>query len=75
MARYEYRCRTCEQVFEERRPMADADAPAVCPAGHVGAVRLLPVFSTAGFGERASAPPAGAPAAGGCGAGCLCHGG
>ena len=28
---YEFRCSTCHAVFDERRPMADADAPASCP--------------------------------------------
>ena len=30
---YEFRCSTCHAVFDERRPMADADAPATCPDG------------------------------------------
>lgn len=80
MPRYDFRCRTCGAVFEERRPMVDADAPATCPAGHVGAARLLPVFATTGRtdgpGAGAGFPGAcGAPFAGGCGAGCGCHGG
>jgi putative FmdB family regulatory protein len=71
---YEYRCATCHVVYDERRPMADADAPAMCPDGHVGAARLLPVFAATG---RASAPVGGAcaaPMAGpaGCGSGCAC---
>ena len=54
--------------------MADADAPASCPDGHVGARRLFPVFATTGL----AAEPAGAmcgggaPMAGGCGSGCAC---
>ena len=74
MPLYEYRCRTCATVYEARRSMADADAPATCPAGHVGAARLLPVFAATGL---ADAPPAGGacgtPVAGGCGGGCACH--
>jgi putative FmdB family regulatory protein len=68
---YDYRCSTCRAVFDERRSMDDADAPARCPDGHVGARRLLPVFATTG---RAAEPAAtcGAPVAGGCGAGCAC---
>jgi putative FmdB family regulatory protein len=73
---YEFRCSTCQAVFDERRPMAEADAPATCPDGHGGARRLLPVFATTG---RAAGPDAsgdegfcGAPVAGGCGAGCAC---
>ncbi len=53
---YEFRCSTCHAVFDERRPMADADAPATCPGGHVGARRLLPVFATTGHAVE----PAGA---------------
>ena len=74
MPLYEYRCRTCEAVYEERRPMADADAPATCPEGHVGAARLLPVFATTG-----QAPPsrrqgcAGRRWPAGAAAGCACH--
>ena len=71
---YEYRCRTCESRFELRRPMAEADAPAVCPDGHEGAVRLLSVFAS--IGSSASAP-AGAPMAaagpGPCGGACACN--
>jgi putative FmdB family regulatory protein len=68
---YEFRCSTCHAVFDERRTMADADAPASCPDGHAGARRLLPVFATTGL---ATEPPGGcgAPVAGGCGSGCAC---
>ncbi|MDA8356219.1 MAG: zinc ribbon domain-containing protein [Actinomycetota bacterium] len=77
MPRYDYRCRTCDIVYEERRSMADADAPATCPSGHLGAVRLIPVFATTG--NAAEPMPAGgmcgAPTAGGCGGHCACHAG
>jgi len=70
---YEFRCSTCHAVFDERRPMADADAPASCPEGHVGARRLLPVFATTGLAtEPSGAGLCGAPVAGGCGSGCAC---
>ena len=52
---YEFRCSTCHAVFDERRPMADADAPATCPDGHVGARRLLPVFATTGHAAEPAA--------------------
>jgi putative FmdB family regulatory protein len=45
---YEFRCRTCDERFELRRPMSDADAPARCSGGHDDVVRLLPVFATTG---------------------------
>ncbi|MBM3805251.1 MAG: zinc ribbon domain-containing protein [Actinobacteria bacterium] len=77
MPTYEFRCRECEQVFEERRSMAQANEPAVCPQGHNNAVRLLSVFASVG-GDSAPAPSASAPSAltpkmGGCGSGCGCH--
>ncbi len=62
---YDFRCRTCDTVFDERRPMADADEPAACPQGHVGAVRLLPIFAATGLASQ--------PSAGGCGGACACH--
>ena len=45
---YEYRCRTCDDVFEVRRPMSESSEPATCPDGHPGAVRLLSVFASVG---------------------------
>lgn len=76
---YDYRCRTCGTVYEDRRPMADADAPATCPDGHVGAVRLLPVFATTGLASEPAGWGKGAactsPVRGGCGSDCLCHAG
>ena len=72
VALYDYRCSTCGVVYEHRRAMADADAPSECPAGHVGAVRLLPVFATVSSSSEAAAM-CGAPTAGGCGGGCACH--
>jgi putative FmdB family regulatory protein len=65
MATYEFRCRACGATFEERRPMADADAPATCPSGHVDTTRLLSVFAATG-----SATPGASPAPMGGGAGC-----
>jgi putative FmdB family regulatory protein len=68
MAVYEYRCRTCDDLFELRRPMSESDAPAECPVGHADTVRLLSVFASAGVATGAAA----AMPAGGCGAGCAC---
>lgn len=68
---YDYRCKTCQAVYEVRRSMSEADRPSTCPAGHVGADRLLPVFATTG---SATAPAAdGCVAAPGtcCGGACL----
>ncbi|MFM8002628.1 MAG: FmdB family zinc ribbon protein [Actinomycetota bacterium] len=74
MPTYEFRCRECDQVFEERRLMADANEPAVCPQGHHNAVRLLSVFASVGGGSTPTASaPASLPKMGGCGSGCGCH--
>ena len=73
MAVYEYRCRTCDDLFEMRRPMSESDAPADCPQGHSDTVRLLSVFASAGAATGTpGAMPAGAMPGGGCGAGCAC---
>ena len=72
MPTYEYRCRTCDEVFERRRSMADADEPTTCAAGHADAVRLLSVFAS--VSATGDGPSAG-PAAGPCGGSCACaHG-
>jgi len=67
MPTYEYRCRTCHTVFEQRRPMAAADDPVSCPDGHRGAVRLLSVFAPVGGSGDAEVP------AGPCGGSCACY--
>ena len=69
MPLYDFRCRTCDETFEVRRSMAEADEPATCPSGHADTLRLLPVVSLGGR----SGPEAAPPPAGGCGAGCVCH--
>jgi putative FmdB family regulatory protein len=63
---YEFRCQRCDERFEERRSMRDADGSASCSQGHPGAVRLLPVFAMTGTATRVSS---------GCGAGGGCCGG
>lgn len=74
MPLYEYRCRTCDQSFELRRPMSDSNAPAPCPEGHVDSVRLLSVFASVG-GAAGGTATSGVPAATGgvCGSSCGCH--
>lgn len=72
MPLYEYRCRTCEERFEARRSLEDADAPVACPSGHTGAVRLLTAFASTGR-AAVGAGPAPMPSGGGCcGGGCGC---
>ena len=68
---YEYRCRTCDESFELRRPVAESSAPATCAAGHE-ARRILSAFATVG---ASSGPVSAAMPAGGCGPGCACAAG
>jgi putative FmdB family regulatory protein len=75
MPLYEYRCRTCDERFDLRRSMADADAPARCAAGHDDAVRLLAAFASTGKASSsggASPMPSMPSGGGGCGTGCGC---
>jgi putative FmdB family regulatory protein len=67
--RYDFRCRTCGDTFEVTRPMADASAPATCPAGHRDTVKLM---SLVAVGGRADAGPAPAGGGGCCGGACGC---
>ena len=69
---YEYRCRTCDDLFEVRRPMSESSEPATCPDGHPGAVRLLSVFASVGASSSDVSASAGAPSMG-CGGGCACY--
>ena len=71
MPLYEFRCKTCDDTFEVRRPMSESSAPATCPQGHDGAVRLLSVFASVGA-AGAPAPSAAPRPAGGCGGACAC---
>jgi putative FmdB family regulatory protein len=71
VATYEYRCRACGATFEERRAMAEADAPATCPDGHADTTRLLSVFASTSSGG-ASMPSAPSSGGGCCGGACGC---
>jgi putative FmdB family regulatory protein len=75
MARYDFRCRTCDSMFEVERPMAQSNEPAVCPDGHTETVQLLSriaVLAGATPGRVGGNAPAATPMAGGCGGGCAC---
>jgi putative FmdB family regulatory protein len=64
---YEFRCPTCDETFEARRPMAEASDPIECPQGHVGSRRLLSMFASVGGASQAPAPSsAPRPSGGGC---------
>jgi len=74
MAAYDYRCRTCDSVFEVHRPMtAEADGVR-CPGGHDEVTRVWSAVALA-TGAAGSRPVATAPASGGCCGGGCCGGG
>jgi putative FmdB family regulatory protein len=75
--RYEFRCRTCADVFVVNRPMSASGDPADCPAGHADTVKLLSTVALAGSargsGGSGPAPMPALPSGGGCcGGGCGC---
>ena len=75
MPLYEYRCRTCDETFELRRPMSDSQ-PALPSARRVTSifVRLLSVFSSVGAAVPARLRRPHPLARGGvCGSSCGCH--
>ena len=72
MATYEFRCRACGATFEQRRAMAEADAPATCPEGHTDTTRLLSVFSRVSAGGAQAPVPSPGGGGGCCGGGCGC---
>ena len=67
MPAYDYRCRTCDALFEVRRGLDDAPAPAPCPQGHSETSR---VFTPVAVGGAATAAPAPSGGGGCCGGGC-----
>jgi putative FmdB family regulatory protein len=73
VAVYEYRCTTCDDTFEQRRPMAEADTGVICPSGHAEVRRLLSVFASTGKATMGAPAPAAAAPMRGCGGGCACH--
>ncbi|MFG3228089.1 zinc ribbon domain-containing protein [Kitasatospora sp. NPDC048194] len=75
MPRYDFRCRSCGATFELRRPMAQANDPAVCPEGHEDTVKLLTTVAVTGAAGAAGASgAAGRAPQQGSGGGC-CGGG
>jgi putative FmdB family regulatory protein len=74
---YEFRCRTCDTVFEQRRPMADAADAASCPHGHDDTVRLISMFASTRNGDGSGLPALSGGGAGGgggcCGGACGCR--
>jgi len=73
VAAYDYRCRTCDSIFEVHRSVtAEADGVR-CPDGHAEVSRLWAAVGLA-TGTAARAQPT-TPATGGCCGGGCCSGG
>jgi putative FmdB family regulatory protein len=73
MPRYDYRCRACGDTFEVSRPMAEATAPASCPRGHPGTVKLLSTVAVTGRNGGSGSGMPSVPSGGGCcGGACGC---
>ncbi|HKH03919.1 MAG TPA: zinc ribbon domain-containing protein [Acidimicrobiales bacterium] len=75
MPLYDFRCRTCDETFEVRRPMAEADAPVMCSSGHAETVKLLAFAAVGGRATDTGAGAGPAPMRGGggcCGGACGC---
>ena len=72
MPAYDYRCRTCDMLFEVRRGLDEAPTPAPCPSGHGETSRVFtPVAVGGGSASAGSAPASSATSGGGCcGGGC-----
>ncbi|MGW7583838.1 FmdB family zinc ribbon protein [Kitasatospora sp. NPDC054768] len=70
MPRYDFRCRSCGATFELRRPMAQANDPAVCPQSHEDTVKLLSTVAVTGGAAAAQQAPAAGGGGGCCGGGC-----
>jgi putative FmdB family regulatory protein len=71
---YEYRCLDCDRLFEERRPVAEADMP-TCPDGHGRVKRLISMFASSRSSTSSDAFDGAPGSAGGgcCGGACGCR--
>jgi len=67
VAAYDYRCRTCDGVFEVRRGINDDVTDVRCPDGHPDVARIWSATAVVG---RSAGTPAPAASAGCCGGGC-----
>ena len=68
---YEYRCRSCEKVFEALRPMGDDGKKVECPkCGTLSPEKIFSVFSaSSGTGSGEAACEGRGRGGGGCGRG------
>ena len=74
MPMYEFECRKCETVFEEKRPFAEAGRPATCPVcASADTKKRLSVVAFVTNGGADSIPMPLANGGGCCGGSCGCH--
>lgn len=73
MAAYDYRCRTCDSVFEQRRSVTADAGDVTCPQGHAEVSRVWSAVAITGSAKATAGARAAAPAPSGgacCGGGC-----
>ncbi|MEO5679512.1 MAG: zinc ribbon domain-containing protein, partial [Acidimicrobiales bacterium] len=58
---YDFRCPTCDERFEVRRPISESDQPVSCPQGHDGAVRVITTWGTGSAIRSGNTAGAGKP--------------
>jgi putative FmdB family regulatory protein len=63
---YDYRCRTCDVLFEVRRGFDESPAPAPCPDGHAETSRVFTPVAVGGGATASSSAPSGGCCGGGC---------
>jgi putative FmdB family regulatory protein len=73
MAAYDYRCRTCDSVFEARHSITEQAPDVRCPGGHRDVSRIWSAVAVVGR-SAAAGPSAPATAGGCCGGACGCGG-
>ncbi len=52
---YDFRCPTCDERYEVRRPISESDQPTSCPQGHEGGIRVITTWGT-GSAIRSGTP-------------------
>ena len=66
---YDFHCRDCDEVFEERRSFAAATTPAICPHCHSQDTKKL-LATVAWHGQKADSIPVPMSQSSGGGGGC-----
>ena len=73
MPLYEFRCKTCKNVFEKLVPSSTAELPACPQCGAPEVSKLLSAFAVQGGSAGGGMMSGGGPSGGCHGGGCGCH--